>query len=226
MAPSSALSGCGLLPLLRTHRRITTNGKSSAGTLVRDADPVLPRGIWTLRFGSGLSAVPSCAPRRGQKFGGFTACREVGGVLRAGITSISGERAGKALLTCVRAFPPTEGKSYLQGEESGADAATVCPSRHRKVVKSPTFFLAPCRERAVVAQPCKTFDVVAAPAALKNHGQERAALLGGLGRRHEPAGNLAHGDQRAIRDRGAIAYDQRCFCSTTNAGMSPEEDPR
>jgi branched-chain amino acid transport system ATP-binding protein len=50
------------------------------------------------------------------------------------------------------------------------------------------------------------------------------ALVGLAHRRHEPAGNLAHGDQRALEIAVALACDPRLLLlDEPTAGMSPEE---
>jgi branched-chain amino acid transport system ATP-binding protein len=150
------------------------------------------------------------------------------------LTSIIGPNgAGKSTFFNVLsgAFPPTEGKIFFQGDE-----ITGLPQHqfaHRGIAKSfqiTNLFpqLSVLENVRVAAQALRTtFDLWSPRRRLSELTDKAEGLLSlvGLGhRRHEPAGNLAHGDQRALEIAVALASDPRLLLlDEPTAGMSPEE---
>jgi branched-chain amino acid transport system ATP-binding protein len=183
-----------------------------------------------------MSAVPILrAEGVAKKFGGFTALRGVSVEFFADrLTSIIGPNgAGKSTFFNVLsgAFPPTEGNIFFQGEE-----ITGLPQHqfaHRGIAKSfqiTNLFpqLSVLENVRVAAQALRTtFDLWSPRGRLSELTEKAESLLSlvGLGhRRHEPAGNLAHGDQRALEIAVALASDPRLLLlDEPTAGMSPEE---
>jgi branched-chain amino acid transport system ATP-binding protein len=170
-----------------------------------------------------------------KKFGGFTALQGVSVEFSPDrLTSIIGPNgAGKSTFFNVLsgAFRPTEGKIFFQGEE-----ITGLPQHkfaHRGIAKSfqiTNLFpqLSVLENVRVAAQALRTtFDLWSPRRRLSELTDRAESLLSlvGLGhRRHEPAGNLAHGDQRALEIAVALASDPRLLLlDEPTAGMSPEE---
>jgi branched-chain amino acid transport system ATP-binding protein len=170
-----------------------------------------------------------------KKFGGFTALQGVSVEFYPDrLTSIIGPNgAGKSTFFNVLsgAFPPTEGKIFFQGDE-----ITGLPQHqfaHRGIAKSfqiTNLFpqLSVLENVRVAAQALRTtFDLWSPRRRLSELTDKAEGLLSlvGLGhRRHEPAGNLAHGDQRALEIAVALASDPRLLLlDEPTAGMSPEE---
>jgi branched-chain amino acid transport system ATP-binding protein len=183
-----------------------------------------------------MSAVPILRTEGvAKKFGGFTALQGVSVEFYPDrLTSIIGPNgAGKSTFFNVLsgAFPPTEGKIFFEGEE-----ITGLPQHqfaHRGIAKSfqiTNLFpqLSVLENVRVAAQALRTtFDLWSPRWRLSELTDRAESLLSlvGLGhRRHEPAGNLAHGDQRALEIAVALASDPRLLLlDEPTAGMSPEE---
>ena len=171
----------------------------------------------------------------GKKFGGFTALQGVSvSFFSDRVTSIIGPNgAGKSTFFNVLsgAFAPTTGKIFFQGEE-----ITGLPQHlfaHRGIAKSfqiTNLFpqLSVLENVRVAVQAMRTtFDLWSPRWRLReltDKAESLLALVGLAHRRHEPAGNLAHGDQRSLEIAVALACDPRLLLlDEPTAGMSPEE---
>jgi branched-chain amino acid transport system ATP-binding protein len=170
-----------------------------------------------------------------KKFGGFTALQGVSvDFFSDRLTSIIGPNgAGKSTFFNVLsgAFPPSEGKIVFGGEE-----ITGLPQHrfaHRGIAKSfqiTNLFpqLSVLENVRVAALAMRTsydnWTPRGRPSELTDKAEGLLALVGLGHRRHEPSGNLAHGDQRALEIAVALACDPRLLLlDEPTAGMSPEE---
>ncbi len=171
----------------------------------------------------------------GKRFGGFTALAEVTVDFVPGrLTSIIGPNgAGKSTFFNVLSgsFPPSTGRILFDGQD-----VTGSPQHlfaHRGIAKSfqitNLFPLLSVLENVRVAAQARrtTFDLWSRRENLTEFRDRAESLLAlvGLGHRAgEPAGNLAHGDQRALEIAVALACDPRLLLlDEPTAGMSPEE---
>jgi branched-chain amino acid transport system ATP-binding protein len=182
-----------------------------------------------------MSAPILSAENVGKKFGGFTALQGVSvDFFTDRLTSIIGPNgAGKSTFFNVLsgAFAPTAGKVVFQGED-----ITGLPQHrfaHKGIAKSfqiTNLFpqLSVLENVRVAAQALRTTFDVWTPrwrlSELTDKAESVLALVGLAHRRFEPAGNLAHGDQRALEIAVALACDPRLLLlDEPTAGMSPEE---
>ena len=175
------------------------------------------------------------AEKIGRKFGGFTALEEVSVDFQPGrLTSIIGPNgAGKSTFFNVvsGSFPPTSGRIVFDGQDITGSAQHLFA--HRGIAKSfqiTNLFpqLTVVENVRVAAQARRTtFDMWSARGALSELAERAMALLALVGlsaRANEPAGNLAHGDQRSLEIAVALACDPRLLLlDEPTAGMSPEE---
>jgi branched-chain amino acid transport system ATP-binding protein len=171
----------------------------------------------------------------GKRFGGFTALADVTvDFFSDRLTSIIGPNgAGKSTFFNVLsgAFPPSEGRVEFEGE----DITGLEPSRfaHIGIAKSfqiTNLFpqLSVFENVRVAAQALRApYNAWTSRATFTDLGDKANALLalvGLAGRGSESAGNLAHGDQRALEIAVALACDPRLLLlDEPTAGMSPEE---
>lgn len=169
------------------------------------------------------------------RFGGFTALADVTVDFLSGrLTSIIGPNgAGKSTFFNILsgAFPPSGGRVLFEDR----DMTGLAQHRfaRRGIAKSfqitnlfPQLSVLE-NVRVAVQAMHRRFDLWTARERLKEHEAEAEALLalvGLAGRRHATAGNLAHGEQRALEIAVALACDPRLLLlDEPTAGMSPEE---
>jgi branched-chain amino acid transport system ATP-binding protein len=171
----------------------------------------------------------------GKKFGGFTALQGVSVDFYSDrLTSIIGPNgAGKSTFFNVLsgAFAPSAGKIYF----NGADITGLPQHRFAHVGIAKSFQITNLVPQLSVLENVRV-AVQAKRAGLDlwtprwrltdlvDKAEALLALVGLSHRRHEAAGNLAHGDQRALEIAVALAADPRLLLlDEPTAGMSPEE---
>ena len=171
----------------------------------------------------------------GKSFGGFRALHDVSADFAAGrLTSIIGPNgAGKStffnLLT--GALPPSEGRILFQGR----DITGLPQHRFARLGIAKSFQITSVFPRLTVHENVRVarqalvsrWDMVRARDRLPRLAEEADALLERLGllaHRLRPAGELAHGEQRALEVAMALAADPvLLLLDEPTAGMSPEE---
>jgi branched-chain amino acid transport system ATP-binding protein len=171
----------------------------------------------------------------GKAFGGFRALSNVSAEFRAGLlTSVIGPNgAGKStffnLLT--GAFPPSEGRILL----GGRDITGLPQHRFARMGIAKSFQITAVFPRLSVQENVRVaaqalvsrLDFWSHRARLRGLEERAAALLARVGLSHRArraAGELAHGEQRALEVAMALAADPALLLlDEPTAGMSPEE---
>ena len=170
----------------------------------------------------------------GKTFGGFRALSNVSAEFRAGLlTSVIGPNgAGKStffnLLT--GAFPPSEGRILL----GGRDITGLPQHRFARLGIAKSFQITAVFPRLSVQENVRVaaqalvsrLDFWSHRSRLRGLEERSAALLARVGLSHRArraAGELAHGEQRALEVAMALAADPALLLDEPTAGMSPEE---
>jgi len=168
-------------------------------------------------------------------FGGFTALNDVTASFPRGqLTAIIGPNgAGKSTYFNVLsgAFPPSEGRVFFEGRDITGRAQHEFA--HMGIAKSfqiTNVFpeLSALENVRIAIQALRSrFDIWTPRGKLTEVEHEAAELLDLVGlqqHRTQHAGNLAHGEQRALEIALALACDPRLLLlDEPTAGMSPEE---
>lgn len=171
----------------------------------------------------------------GKRFGGFTALKGVTAEFHEGaLTAIIGPNgAGKSTYFNVLsgAFPPSEGRIEFEGRDITGTAQHRFA--HLGIAKSfqitTVFPGLSALENVRVALQARVsrYDVFRPRARLRGLVEQAEQLLNTVElwpRRFEPAGTLAHGEQRALEVGMALAARPRLLLlDEPTAGMSPEE---
>ena len=170
-----------------------------------------------------------------QRFGNFKALTDVSVSFEAGkLTAIIGPNgAGKSTFFNVAsgAFPPTEGRIRFQGR----DITGLAPHEYARIGIAKSFQITNVFKQLsahenvrVAAQMRSTRFALLRPRSDLTELIERAdallARVGLTGSRDKPAGDLAHGQQRALEVAMALAAQPTLLLmDEPTAGMSPEE---
>jgi len=169
------------------------------------------------------------------RFGGFTALNNVSVSFPKGqMTAIIGPNgAGKSTLFNVLsgAFPPSEGKVYYEGSDiTGTPQHAFARLGIAKSFQITNVFpelTALENVRVAIQALHKRFDFWTPRGKLTEMQDQAAELLNMVGlNTHQlrQAGNLAHGEQRALEIALALACNPRLLLlDEPTAGMSPEE---
>ncbi len=186
-------------------------------------------------MGEAMTAPVLQAQGLGKSFGGFRALNDVSADFAAGrLTSIIGPNgAGKStffnLLT--GAFPPSEGRILFQGR----DITGLPQHRFARIGIAKSFQITSVFPRLSVHENVRVakqalstrWNMFSAREDLPGLSEAADALLERLGliaHRNRPAGELAHGEQRALEVAMALASDPALLLlDEPTAGMSPEE---
>jgi len=171
----------------------------------------------------------------GKKFGGFTALDGVTVDFAPGrLTSIIGPNgAGKSTFFNVLSgvFPPSTGNVLFEGRDiTGLPQHAFARMGIAKSFQITNLFphLSVLENVRVGAQATRTGLDLWRPRARLTELVDRAeallVLVGLAHRRHQPAENLAHGEQRCLEIAVALACEPRLLLlDEPTAGMSPEE---